>query len=99
MLQVVKFGLLFALSIMAVGGYVGSWQFAVGALRSLMAKPTTQVTFATKSCSTAKLHWRIFIMLVGYRNQDSNRPLMTTLFINDTSICERGINSLSHLHS
>ena len=84
---------------MVVGGGVGSLRFTHGALRSLVAKPTTQVTFAAKSRSGAKLHWCIIIILVGYGNQDSNRLLMTTLFIHDARVCERGTDLLSHLHS
>ena len=69
LLQVAKFGLQFAFLVMAVGGGVGSLRFTLGALRSLVAKPTAQVTIAAKSCSSAKLHWCIVIMLVGYGNQ------------------------------
>ena len=99
LLQVVKFGLLFDISIMAVGGGVGSWRFTLGALRSLVAKPTAQVTFTTKSCSSSKFYWYIIIMLVGYGNRNSNRLLTTTLFIHDVSVWEHGTNLLSHLHS
>ena len=84
---------------MAVGGGVGSWRFTLGALRSLVAKPTAQVTFATKSCSSAKLYWCIIIILVGYSNQDSTRPLITTIFVYNASVCEHGTDLLSHLHS
>ena len=53
--------MLLAFPILVVGGGVGSWQFTLGALHSLVAKPTTQVTFAAKSCSGAKLRWHIII--------------------------------------
>ena len=91
--------MLLAFSTMAVGGVVGSGQFTLGALRSLVAKPTAQVTFAMKSCRRSKLHWCIIIMLVGYSNQNSNRLLMATLPIHSVSICESGTDLDSHLHS
>ena len=84
---------------MAVGGVVGSWGFTLGALCILVAKPTTQVTFAENNCSGTKIHWYIIISLVGDGNCDSNMPLTTTLFVQNTSICERGADLLSHLHS
>ena len=99
LLQVVRFGLPFDFPIMAVGGGMGSWQFTLGALRSLVAKPTTQVTFAEKIGSSVKLHWHLIITLVGYGNQDSNRPLKTTIFVHNASICKCGTDLLSHLHS
>ena len=99
MLHIIKFGLCLAFLIMAVGGGVGSWQFTLGALRSLVAKPTAQVTFATKNCSSTKLYWCIIITLVGHGNRNSNRPLTTTLFINDVSVCKCRTDLLSHLQS
>ena len=89
--------MLLAFPILVVGGGVGSWQFTLGALCGLVAKPTTQVTFAAKNCSNAKLHWCIIIILVGYGNHNSNRPLTTTLLIHNTSICKSRTNLLSHL--
>ena len=62
LLQVVKFGMILASPILAVGGGVSSWQFTLGAFCSLVAQPTTQVTFAAKSLSDAKLYWCIIIM-------------------------------------
>ena len=64
-----------------------------------MAKPATEVTFATKSYSSAKLHWCIIIALVGYINGNGYRMFMIALFVNDGSLCKRQTDLLSHLHS
>ena len=64
-----------------------------------MAKPATQVTFPAKNCSSAKLHWRITIALVGYVHRDGYRTFTLALFVYDVSLCERRADLLSHLHS
>ena len=87
--QIVEFGLLFAFTIMMVGACVGRWQFTLCALRCLMAKPATEVTFPTKIRSGAKLHRCIIIARVGYVNRDGCRTFMLALFVNDTSLCKR----------
>ena len=40
LLPIIRFGLLLDFSVMTVGGGVGSWKFALGALCSLVLKPT-----------------------------------------------------------
>ena len=82
-----------------VGTGVGRWRFTFRALRGLMAKPDTEVTFPVKSCSGAKLHWCIVIARVGYVNRDSFRVFMLVLFVYDTSLCKRRTNLLTNLHS
>ena len=74
---------------MSVGASVGRWRFTLHALRCLVAEPATEVTFATKSHSGAKLHWRIIIARVGYINRNGYRMFTLALFVNDTSLCER----------
>ena len=96
---VVKLGLLFAFSVMTVGAGVGRWRFTFCALRCLMAEPATEMTFAAKSCSSAKLHWRIIITLVGYVNGNGYRAFMIALFVNDASLGKCRTDLLSHLHS
>ena len=84
---------------MSVGAGVGRWRFTLCALRCLVAKPATEVTFAVKSCSGTKLHWHIIIALVGYVNGNSYRVFTIALFVNDTSLCKYQTDLLSHLHS
>ena len=84
---------------MMVGTGVGRWRFTFRALRGLMAKPATEVTFPMKSHSGAKLHQCIIIARVGYMNRDGYRMFTLALFINDASLCEHQTNLLSHLHS
>ena len=84
---------------MSVGAGVGRWRFTFCALRSLVAEPATEVTFAVKSWSSAKLHWRIIIALVGYINRNGYRAFTIALFVNDASLCKRQTDLLSHLHS
>ena len=64
-----------------------------------MAEPPTEVTFATKNRSGAKLHWYIIIALVGYANGNGYRAFMIALFVNDMSLCKCRADLLSHLHS
>ena len=97
--QIVEFGLLFAFSIVSVGAGVGRWRFTFRALQCLMAKPATEVTFAARSCSGAKLHWRIIIAGVGYVNRNSDRAFTIAFFVNDASLCNCRADLLSHLHS
>ena len=99
LLQIIKFSLLFAFSVMTVGACVGRWRFTLRALLCLMAEPATEVTFPTKSRSGAKLHWCIIITRVGYMNRNVNRTFMLALFVYDMSLCERQTDLLSHLHS
>ena len=84
---------------MSVGAGVGRWQFTLRALRCLVAKPATEVTFAAKSCSSAKLHWCIIIVRVGYINKNGYRAFMLALFVNYVSLCKCRTDLLSHLHS
>ena len=97
--QIVKLGLLFAFSVVSVGASVGRWRFTFRALRCLVAKPATEITFATKSCSGAKLHWCIIIRLVGYINKNGYKAFTITLFVNDVSLCKHRTDLLSYLHS
>ena len=84
---------------MMVGACVGRWWFTFRALRCLVAEPATEVTFAAKSCSGAKLYWSRIITRVGYMNRDSNRTFMLALFVYDASLCKHQADLLSHLHS
>ena len=84
--QIVEFGLLFAFTVMMVGAGVGRWWLTFHALCGLMAKPATEVTFPTKSCSGTKLHRCIIIVRVGYMNRDGYRTFTLAIFVNDTSL-------------
>ena len=84
---------------MTVGTSVGRWRFTFHALRGLMAKPATEVTFPAISCSGAKLHRSIIIARVGYMNRDGYRMFTLALFVKDASLRERRADLLSHLHS
>ena len=84
---------------MLVGAGVGRWQFTFHALRCLVAKLATEVTFAVKNCSGTKLHWCILITRVGYVNRNGYRVFTWALFVNDASLCKCQTNLLSHLHS
>ena len=84
---------------MSVGAGVGRWRFTLHALRCLVAEPATEVTFAAKSCSSAKLHWRILIVRVGYVNRNGYRAFTLAFFVNDTSLRKGQTDLLSHLHS
>ena len=84
---------------MSVGAGVGRWWFTFCALRCLVAEPATEVTFAAKNHSSAKLHWCIIIVLVGYVNGNSYVAFEIVLFVNDMSLCKRQANLLSYLHS
>ena len=97
--QVVRLGPLVACYIMAIGTGVGRWRFTLHALQCLMAKPATEMTFATKSCSGAKLHWSIIIMQVGYMNGNGYRAFTIALFVDNASLGKSGTDLLSHLHS
>ena len=97
--QIVKLGLLLAFSILAIGTGVGRWLFTLRALRCLMAEPTTEITFATKNCSGAELHWRIIITQVGYMNGNGYRAFMIAFFVDNASVGKSGTDLLSHLHS
>ena len=84
---------------MTVGTGVGRWRFTLCALRGLMAKPATEVTFPAKSRSDAKLQRSIIIARVGYMNRNGNRMFILALFVYDTSLCDCQADLLSHLHS
>ena len=91
--------MLFAFAIMLVGAGMGRWQLTFCALQCVVAKPATEMTFAVKSCSGAKFHWRIIIARVGYINRNGYRMFTLALFITDASLCKRQTDLLSHLHS
>ena len=84
---------------MLVGTGVGRWWFTFRALRGLMAKPATEVTFPAKSHSGTKLHWCIIIALIDYVNGNSHRAFTIALLVDNASLCKRQANLLSHLHS
>ena len=73
---------------MMVGTGVGRWQFTFRALRGLMAKPATEVTFPAKIHSRAKLHRCIIIVRVGNMNRDGYRMFVLVLFVYDASLCK-----------
>ena len=64
-----------------------------------MAKPAAEMTFAAKSCSGAKLHWRIIITRVGYMNGNGYRVFTIALFVDNVNLGKSGTDLLSHLHS
>ena len=78
--------MLFAFAIMLVGANVGRWRFTFRALRGLVTKPAAEMTFATKKCSGAKLHWRTIIARVGYMNENGYRAFTIALFIDNASL-------------
>ena len=84
---------------MMVGAGVGRWRFTLRALGCLVAEPATEVTFAAKSRSGAKLHWHIIIARVGYVNRNGYRASTLAPFVNDVSLCKCQADLLSHLHS
>ena len=66
---------------MLVGSSVGSWQFTIAALRSLVPILPADVAALMEHRCSAKLHWHIILRLWFYRYRDSHGMLTVPLVI------------------